>query len=213
MKPQTLYAIIDPARCAGAGTGDRLEAVVTTTRAVLEGGAKVVQLRDKAGTARQTYHLARRLAGVCEDFDVPFIVNDRVDIALAAGAHGVHVGPEDVPVGAIREVVDDDLIVGGSAGTPDVAEKLEAQGADYLGVGAIYEARESKPDASPPRGPEAIRAVVDAVDLPVVGIGGIDETNAAEVVGAGATGVAVIGALMDADNPREAARRLCDAMA
>ena len=204
----TLYAIIDPSRIDVADAPDLTAAVEQTTRAILDGGAGVIQLRAKDTTSRETYELATYLAAMCAEYDVPFIVNDRLDIALAAGADGVHVGPEDVPVGAIRAVVDDDFIIGGSAGTPQRANKFEEQGADYLGVGAIYEARSSKPDASPPRGPEAIRDVVDVVDIPVVGIGGIDASNAAAVVEAGASGVAVISALLDAGDPEGAARDL-----
>ncbi len=201
-----LYAIVDPARIVDGS--DDIERVEEVTRAVLRGGASVVQLRDKESTSRRRYRLACALAVVCAEFGAPFIVNDRLDIALASGADGVHLGPEDVPVKATRSLVDEDFIVGASAGTVEAARRLESEGADYLGVGAIYEARQSKPDASPPRGPEAISKVVDAVDIPVVAIGGIDETNAAEPVEHGASGVAVIRALMGADDPEAAARRL-----
>lgn len=212
MNAATLYAIVDPARCSPGTDGVDPDAVEQFTRAVIDGGAGFIQLRDKTQTARQTYHLACRLADVCAELDVLFIVNDRLDIALAAGADGVHVGPEDVPVAAIRDFVDDEFIIGGSAGTPEVARRLEEQGADYLGVGAVYEARNSKPDASSPRGPEAVASVVDAVDIPVVGIGGIDASNAAAVTDSGAHGVAVISALSGADDPRAAAAELCAVM-
>ena len=208
----TLYAIVDPSRCSVAeGAGCDRE-VVEFTRAVLEGGAGVVQLRDKQGTSRQIYELACQLAKVCGDYDVPFVVNDRMDIALAAGADGVHVGPEDVPVEAIVQLVEGEFIVGGSAGNLENALELQRQGADYLGVGAVYEARESKPDASEPRGPQVLRSVVDSVDIPVVGIGGVDAMNAVEVMEAGAAGVAVIRALCSGDDPQKAARKLCEAI-
>lgn len=205
---QGLYAIVDPGR-AGIAPGD-VAGVEALTRSVLRGGASVIQLRHKEATSRQTYRMASALAPICGDFNIPFIVNDRLDIALASGADGVHVGPQDVPVEAVRTVVEDDFIVGGSAGTVEVARRLQSQGADYLGVGAIYEARASKPDASPPRGPEIISRVVDAVEIPVVAIGGIDETNASEPVAYGASGVAVIRALMGADDSEAAARRLVE---
>lgn len=208
----TLYAIVDPSRCSVSEEAGRDREVVEFTRALLKGGAGVVQLRDKQGTSRQTYALACQLAQTCRDYDVAFVVNDRVDIALAAGADGVHVGPEDVPVAAVRQIVDDEFIVGASAGTPEKAVELQRQGADYLGVGAVYEARESKPNASAPRGPEALRVVVDAVDIPVVGIGGIDAENAAEVMEAGAAGVAVISALCRGDGPQKGAQTLCGAI-
>ena len=207
----TLYAIVDPSRCDGNHGENYVDAIEQFTRSVIGGGAGIVQLRAKERNARETYHIACRLAQVCAEVDVPFIVNDRLDIARCSGADGVHVGPEDVPVDAIRATVDDDFIIGASAGTPQAAMELQKQGADYLGVGAIYGARVSKPDASLPRGPGAIQSVTDAVDIPVIGIGGIDESNAGEVVGAGAHGVAVIRALT-MGNPEKSARQLCDAM-
>lgn len=212
LPPGSLYAIVDPTRIAGGMSSSRADAVGRFVRAVVDGGADVVQLRDKEATARKTHYLASHLAELCKQLDVPFIVNDRVDIALTSGADGVHVGPEDVPVEAVRKVVDDDFVVGGSAGIPEVARRLEDQGADYLGVGAIYEARESKPDASPPRGPEALGAVCEAVDIPVVGIGGIGPSNARAVVEQGAAGVAVISALTKGKDPAEAAGRLSEAV-
>lgn len=203
---QGVYAIVGPP--GAVDTKEAFRRVESLTEAVLCGGGSVVQLRDKRSTARQTLELARRIRSICADFDVPFIVNDRVDIALASGADGVHLGPDDVPVKAARQMVDQNFVIGGSAGTVEAARRLEAEGADYLGVGAIYEARQSKPDASPPRGPEAIAAVVEAVDIPVVAIGGIDATNAREPIEYGARGVAVIRALSEADDPESAARQL-----
>lgn len=182
------------------------------TRAVLRGGASVIQLRDKRSSGRQLVALARDLRDVCAAFNATFIVNDRLDIALASGADGVHLGPEDIPVEAARSIVDDDFIIGASAGTPEMARMLARQGADYVGVGAIYEARPSKSDASPPRGPEAIRAVVDVVDIPVIAIGGINHENAAQAMAHGASGVAVIRALLDADEPERAARQFIDVL-
>lgn len=207
MRQGTLYAVVDPSRCDGF---DEVEEFI---RRIIDGGATWIQLRDKEATGRQLVDRARRLAGICTAQGAQFIVNDRLDVALAAGADGVHLGPDDVPVEAARTVVDGDFVVGGSAGTPEAATRLQNEGADYLGVGAIYEARSSKSDASPPRGPEAIEAVVDAVDVPVVGIGGIDASNAKQVVEHGAAGVAVISALMDADDPEAAAAALHRTMA
>ena len=203
-----LYAIIDPSRCSNA-SGSGLE---TIARAVLRGGASVIQLRDKSSSGRQRFSRAQLLRSICRDFEASFIVNDRLDIALAVGADGVHLGPEDVPVRSARAAVPHDFVIGASAGTPEVANRLENQGADYLGVGAIYEARPSKGDASPPRGPEALGAVVDAVDIPVIGIGGINAENAPQVIAHGACGVAVIRSLLGADDPERAARQLVDAI-
>ncbi len=208
----SLYLVVDPAQCAG----DR--SFLETTRDALDGGVGIVQLRDKQSDDRGLADCAQRLVELCETRDAVCIVNDRIDVALAAGAHGVHLGPGDLP---ITDAVDirsrlgwdrRDFIIGGSAGTPDRARELEAAGADYLGVGAMYDATPSKPDASDPRGPEAITEVRDAVDLPIVGIGGITPDNAPEVIHAGADGVAVIRAICQADHPLEATRALQSAV-
>ena len=196
-----LYAVIDPARVEPGR-------LLPMTRAILKGGASVVQLRDKISTARDYVHLARQVGKLCRAQTVPFIVNDRVDVAMASGADGVHVGPEDISVEDVREILGSDAIVGASAGTVEAAVVAEAQGADYLGVGAIYEARSSKPNASAPRGPEAIAEIVEKVAIPVIGIGGIGVANSEAVMAHGAHGVAVISALMEADDPRGAAKQL-----
>lgn len=201
-----LYAIIDPSYL-----GDKEDAAQAAEQ-VLCGGALVVQLRDKNSTTRTMLERARAMGAVCADYGALFVVNDRLDVALASGAGGVHLGPGDLPVDDARAIAGEQLVIGASAGTVEAATELAAKGADYLGVGAVYEARASKADASPPRGPEVIRAVVDAVDIPVFGIGGIDETNAADVVAHGASGVAVIRAVLGADDRRAAARRLVDAI-
>ena len=195
-----LYAIIDPSKT------DDLE---KTTRAILRGGASLIQLRAKASSTREVLAKARLVGAICGEYDVPFIVNDRLDVALACGADGVHLGPDDLPVEAAREIVGDDFVIGASAGTPEAARQKAEAGADYLGSGAVFEARPSKADASAPRGPQALAAIVETVDIPVYGIGGINAENAAQVMDAGAAGVAVIRALLDADDPEAAARHLC----
>ena len=206
MKWEGLYGIIDPAQ---VWTGSTPEEV---TAAVLRGGAEVIQLRDKVSVDRDLLSLARKLKEICGRFGVPLIVNNRVDIALAAGADGVHLGPEDLPVEIARRLAGSDFLIGGSAGSVEVARRLAREGADYLGVGAIFEARPSKADASAPRGTRVLKEIGRAVDLPLFGIGGIDEENAREVIEAGACGIAVIRALNQAENPEEAARRLCCAI-
>jgi thiamine-phosphate pyrophosphorylase len=176
-------------------------------RAALEGGAGVIQLRDKTASSRRLSEAAAAIGKLCRDAGALLIVNDRVDIALAAGADGVHVGPDDLPVAVVRRLMPG-RIVGASAGT--VAEAIAAQrdGADYLGVGAVYEARGSKADAGAPVGVERVAAVRAAVALPIVGIGGIKADNAAAVIGAGADGVAVITGVVAAPDIAAAARDL-----
>lgn len=196
-----VYAIID---AAGADP-------VGLCAAALAGGAGVVQLRDKRGDTRAMLALGRELLSQCRAAGAVFIVNDRVDVALALDADGVHVGPHDLPVADVRRIAPG-LIVGASAGTPDEARSAVAAGASYLGSGAVFDARGSKPDAHHNRGLDALAAVVAAVDVPVVGIGGITVENSALVAQTGAAGVAVIRALSDAGDPGAAVRALSVAM-
>ncbi|RDV36349.1 thiamine phosphate synthase [Bradymonadaceae bacterium TMQ3] len=200
-----VYAILDP----DFVQGDALE----RARALMAAGVGVLQLRDKRGDARKTFELGRALVEAARGCQTLIIINDRLDVAMAASAHGVHLGPNDLPVAAARRLVGDRLIIGASAGNSERAGALVAEGADYLGVGAIFEARAVKSDASSPQGPELLRAVRRQVGeaLPVVGIGGIDVQNAGQVAEAGASGVAVIRALCQADDPQAATSRLRDA--
>lgn len=177
--------------------------------AALDGGVDVVQLRDKATSARERYETGLRLRELTADAGVPLLVNDRIDLAAAIDADGVHLGQSDLPVAVAREQLGEDAVVGVSASTLEQARAAEAAGADYLGVGAVY-GTDSK-DVSGDRdgiGTERIAAVADAVELPVIGIGGIDASNAAPVVEAGATGVAVLSAITAAEDPEAAAAAL-----
>lgn len=180
-----VYAILDPEHVP---VGMNFE---TLAGLILQAGVKFVQLRDKISSTRELLVRAKRLAALCEAYDAYFIVNDRVDIALASGAHGVHLGPDDLDVESARRIAPA-LIIGGSAGSVEQALALEAAGANYLGVGAIYEARAVKPNASAPRGLDVLRDVTAVVKIPVVGIGGVTLDKVGEVIAAGASGVAVI---------------------
>ncbi len=196
-----VYLVADPGALAPG------RAYMDAVERALDGGVGVVQLRDKSATARELVERARALRALCGRAGALFIVNDRVDVALAAGAHGVHVGPHDVQVEDVRRM-SPELIVGASAGEVDVARGLEREGAHYLGVGALFEARQTKPDASAPRGVARMEHVRAAVGLPLVGIGGITAEVAREVFAAGADGVAVVRAVMGAEDPAEAAAAL-----
>lgn len=205
MRSPALYVILDPAKLpAGASA-------LAVAEGALVGGAGVVQLRDKGASARELVELARALTGLCERFEARCVINDRLDIALASGAHGAHLGPDDVPMALARRVAPT-LWLGGSAGDAERARALARDGADYLGCGALYDARASKPDASAPRGPKLIREVCEVVSLPVIGIGGVELANAAEVIAAGATGVAVIRAVIAQPDPEQSARALMQAI-
>jgi thiamine-phosphate pyrophosphorylase len=182
--------------------------------AALAGGVDVVQLRDKEVDARERYETGLAVRESTEAAGVPLIVNDRVDLAAAVGADGVHLGQSDLPVAVARERLGEDAVVGVSASTVEAARAAAAAGADYLGVGAVY-ATTSKdvPDAENGIGTERVAAIADAVDLPVIGIGGIDAGNAAPVVAAGATGVAALSAITAADDPETATAELAAAVA
>lgn len=180
-----------------------------TVEAAIEGGIDVVQLREKHATARERYELGLELREVTSEAGLPLVVNDRIDLAAAIDADGVHLGDDDLPVAVARERLGEDAIVGRSVSSPEAAREAERAGADYLGVGAVFatgtkETRESESEI----GLETVRAVREAVDLPFVAIGGITAANAGEVVRAGADGVAVVSAIAAAENPTAATREL-----
>jgi thiamine-phosphate pyrophosphorylase len=180
-------------------------------RAAVAGGATALQLRDKESAGRALVATARRLVALANPAGVPVVVNDRVDVALAAGADGVHVGEDDLPVADARRLVGPERIVGASAGTVEEARRAEQEGADYLGVGPVFPTA-TKADAGEAIGLDGLRKIVAAVRVPVVGIGGITVENAAQVVLAGAAGVAVVSAVAGADDMVEATRRLRQAV-
>lgn len=180
-------------------------------QAALDGGATILQLRDKRATGRELVEWARRLCRLARSRGVPVVVNDRVDVALAAEAAGAHVGEEDLPVADARRLLGPGRIVGASAGTVEEALQAERQGADYLGVGPVFPTA-TKADAGEAIGPEGLQRIVQAVRIPVVAIGGITVDNAAEAIRAGAAGVAVISAVAAADDMVEATRRLREAV-
>jgi thiamine-phosphate pyrophosphorylase len=183
---------------------DRLEIAV----AALTAGAPVVQVRAKAATDAQVYDLTCRVLDVAEPHGATVLVDDRVDIARAAGAHGVHVGAHDLPVDAVRRVAPDPwFVVGGTAREPIVAKEHEAAGATYLGVGPCYPTS-SKSGLPEPGGPDRVRAVADAVSIPIIAVSGVSAARIPDLLDAGAHGVAVIAAVDGADDPVTATRDL-----
>lgn len=199
----TVYFICDPEHLGAAA--------VETVASAISGGATAIQLRSKSSTTLETLALARHLRMVTQDRAL-FIVNDRADIAVACGADGVHVGPNDLPVEDVKRFFPG-LIVGGSANSIDRARALEALGADYLGCGAVFDARAVKPDATSPQGVQWLAHMAEAITIPFVGIGGITVENAASVISAGACGVAVVREIGSAASPARAATRLAEAVA
>jgi thiamine-phosphate pyrophosphorylase len=180
-------------------------------RAALDAGAPVIQLRAKDLGDAAAYELACRMCEACDEHGATFIVNDRVDVAVAAGAHGAHVGEHDLPVDAARRVLGDDAILGGTARDPVTAWAHEVAGASYLGVGPTYvtASKEGLPD---PLGVARVGEVARAVSIPVIAIAGITADRVAELIDAGVHGVAVIGAIERADDPFAATAELLRAL-
>jgi thiamine-phosphate diphosphorylase len=197
----SLYVITDRSLAKGR---DNVEVV----QAALAGGANVIQLRDKSASALELYREGLRIKELTSLAGALFIMNDRLDLALAVNADGVHLGQEDLPLEAARKLLGNDKLIGLSVENPEQAAFAEASGASYVAIGPIYEARESKADAGPPVGPQAIAAIRKATRLPIVAIGGIKAHHIAEVIGAGADSIAVISAVVAAPNVKGAAADL-----
>jgi len=168
---------------------------------VLRAGARTVQLRDKTASARMLFEEARKLRRLTSRWGALLFVNDRFDVALAAGADGVHVGPHDLPVAALRVVSPPGFLIGHSAADPDLARQAEADGADYVGCGPIFPTG-TKKDAGDVVGVEGLARVASSVSIPVVGIGGITSEGARQIArSTEAAGVAVVSAIMAAEYP------------
>ena len=200
-----LNAIVDPERAGARDLAD-------LARHVAAGGATLVQLRDKKSETRAMVEEARAIKAALAPYGVPFVVNDRVDVALAADADGVHLGADDMAVEDARRLVGPNAIIGLSIKTVEEAAAAPIELIDYAGVGGVYTTL-SKQQKSAPIGPEGFSRVADALrrrapKLPVVGIAGIDASNAGAVIAAGADGVAVISALSLVPDPAAAARIL-----
>lgn len=180
---------------------------LTVVDAALEAGARCIQVRAEDVSDRDLFRLACDVVARCRDAGAVAIVNDRLDIALASGADGVHLGADDLPVRAARDVAGDRLLIGGTARDAATARALVADGADYLGVGPVY-ATTTKHGLPAPFGPAGIAPVTAAVDVPVIAISGITPERVPEVLDAGAHGVAVVGAVSRAGDPGAATREL-----
>jgi thiamine-phosphate pyrophosphorylase len=176
-------------------------------RMAIAGGADVIQLRDKRMDSKALTRCALEIRELTKKAGVLFIVNDRLDVALAAGADGVHLGQEDMPARAARPLCPPGFIIGVTAGTLEEALRAERDGADYIGLSPIFHTS-SKDDAGPACGLDIIREVKNRISIPVVAIGGIGPSNASDVIGAGADGIAVISAVVSQDDVAGAARRL-----
>ena len=199
-----LYALIDPAVANGRSLGDIAKRIA--------GSATLVQLRDKHGSTRQLVEEARELTMVLAPLDIPLLINDRVDVALAVEADGVHIGQDDMSPADARLLLGRTAIIGLSIKTVQQAKDATLEHLDYVAIGGVY-GTTSKDNTAPPIGIAGLRAIVQAIrarakEFPVCAIAGINECNAAEVIAAGADGVAVISALSLAPDPAAAAESL-----
>lgn len=198
-KDLLLYAVTDRSWLHG-------ESLYSQVERALEGGATFIQLREKQLEEEKFLEEARELQALCKKYGVPFVVNDNVEIAAAIGADGVHVGQSDMEAGDVRARIGEDKILGVSAQTVEQAREAQERGADYLGVGAVFHTG-SKADADDVSH-ETLRAICDAVDIPVIAIGGIGKDNVMQLAGSGICGVAVISAIFAQEDIREATKAL-----
>ena len=200
----SLYVILDRAASAGRDLVEILDAVIA-------GGARMVQLREKSWPSGQLLPLAERLRVRCRGAGVTFVMNDRVDLAVVLEADGVHLGQDDLPPRRARPLLRPGMILGVSTHSVEQARRAQADGADYVAVGAMFPTQ-TKPDFELV-GPALVRAVRSEIRVPLVGIGGITPQNAGEVIRAGADGVAVISAVCAAPDPAAATRDFLHAIA
>ena len=196
----SLYLVTDRRLSLGRST-------VEVVAAAVSGGVTCVQLREKHCSTREFLEEARRVRELLVGTGVPLIINDRLDVALAVGADGVHLGQNDMHISDARRLVGERLVIGISAESVADAIRAEAEGADYIGVSPVF-TTPTKMDTAPPLGLEGLREIRRAVSLPLVAIGSIRHDNAAEVLRAGADGLAVVSAIVSAPCPRTAAAGL-----
>lgn len=201
MKPQfdlTLYLVTDP-KLSGGDLPGKVEAAI-------QGGVTLVQLREKTADSRQFLETALRVREVTDRYGIPLIINDRIDIALACNAAGVHLGQQDIPCKIAREILGPDKLIGVTAKTVEQAIQAERDGADYLGCGALFPSG-AKPEAQPMT-LSTLSEILASVHIPVTAIGGINAENVHLPVEAGVNGVAVVSAILGQPDVSAAARKL-----
>ena len=173
----------------------------------IAGGADTIQFREKGGETRQLIRIAEQMQALCKKAGVTFIVNDRVDVAIASRAGGVHLGQNDFPIPLARKLLGEEAIIGGSAGKMEEARKCLLEGADYVGFGPVYFTT-SKEDAGPAGGLDLLKQAVKEIHLPIIAIGGLTRDNTLPVIRTGVHGIAVISAVCCQKDPTEAAKCL-----
>ncbi|MCH5333922.1 MAG: thiamine phosphate synthase [Agathobacter sp.] len=197
----TLYFITD-------STGFREEEFLYRTEEALKGGATLLQLREKDKTTREYISLAQKVHEITKKYRVPLIIDDRIDVALAMGAEGVHLGQSDMPIHAARKILGENYVIGATAKTVPQATEAYEQGADYLGVGAIYPTTTKVKTVL--TSTETLDAICRAVPIPVNAIGGLNKNNLQVLEGIGIAGFCVVSAIMKADDPKTEASILLD---
>lgn len=196
----SLYLVTD--------NSDDIEKFLNTIEEAIKGGTTVVQIREKTAETLDFYNLALKVKEITTKYGVPLIINDRVDVALAIDADGVHVGQSDMPCDVTRKLIGEDKILGVSAATIEEAKKAEKDGADYIGTGAVFPTQ-TKDDA-PKITKDDLKEIVDSIDIPVVAIGGITLENAHELNDTGIAGLSVVSAIMSSDNPKKSSKELLE---
>lgn len=196
----SLYLVTDRSLSHGRSTAEIVKMATA-------GGVTCVQLREKDCGTREFIEEARAIKPVLNLNKIPLIINDRLDVAMAVGADGVHLGQSDMRINDARKIVGKSLLIGISAESADDAVQAEKDGADYIGVSPVF-TTQTKTDTAPPLGLEGVTAIRRLVNIPIVGIGGINHLNAASVMSAGADGIAVVSAIVSADDPTAAAESL-----
>ena len=195
----SLYFITD-------STGYTEEEFLYRVEQALKGGITLLQLREKNKSTREYIELAKKVHAIAKRYNVPLIIDDRVDVALAINAEGVHVGAEDMPIATARKLMGEDKIVGATAKTVSWAKEAYEQGADYLGVGAIYPTTTKVKTVL--TSTDTLRDICNAVPIPANAIGGLNKDNVDVLTGIPIAGICVVSAIMKADNPKTAAEEL-----
>ncbi|MDE7171440.1 MAG: thiamine phosphate synthase [Oscillospiraceae bacterium] len=198
-KHMLLYAVTDRAWTKGQTLSQQVEQA-------LKGGVTCVQLREKDMDNTEFLQEAREILSLCRQYQVPFIVNDNVEVAIACGADGTHVGQEDMAAGEVRRRIGEDMILGVSVHTVEEAREAVRNGADYLGLGAVFPTSTKTDVDQMPN--ETLRAICDAVDVPIVAIGGINLSNIGKLAGSGVDGVALVSAIFSVADIEAACREL-----
>ena len=179
-------------------------------RSALRGGVSLIQLREKERTTREYIDLAHKVGALAQEFGVPLIIDDRIDVALASGVQGVHLGQSDMPIKTARKILGEDFIIGATAKTVEQALEAFEQGADYLGVGAIYPTTTKVKTVL--TSTEMLDKICKAVPIPVNAIGGLNKDNIDVLKGIGISGICAVSAIMKADDPENAVKELSAAV-